>query len=90
MQRNGLCHVGLKSYKEAVEQYQTCIALCGDAESEMVEKSELAMNLSSAYAALGDAANRDAWREKGKQWAPKGSPVYKWLHPEEEDDSSSH
>jgi len=77
-------YVGLKSYNEAVEQYQTCIALCGDSESEMSEKSELAMNLSSAYAALGDTANRDAWLERAKRWAPKGSPVYRHFHPEEE------
>jgi len=76
-------YLGLKSYKEAQEQYQTCIALCGDSESEMAEKSELAMNLSAAYAELGDTANRDAWLEKAKQWAPKGSAVYKHFHPEE-------
>ena len=77
-------HVSLRSYKEGAEQYQTCIALCGDSESEMAEKSELAMNVSSAYAALGDTANRDAWLEKAKHWAPKGSAVYKHFHPEEE------
>lgn len=74
----------LKSYKEAAEQYQDCIALCGDSESGMAEKSELAMNLSAAYARLGDSANRDAWLEKAKHWAPKGSPVYKHFHPEEQ------
>ena len=77
-------YVSLKSYKEGAEQYQSCIALCGDAESEMAEKSELAMNLSSAYAALGDTADRDAWLEKAKRWAPKGSAVYQHFHPEEE------
>jgi tetratricopeptide (TPR) repeat protein len=77
-------YLSLRSYNEAADQYQTCIALCGDSESEMAEKSELAMNLSSAYAALGDTANRDAWREKAKRWAPKGSAVYKHFHPEEE------
>jgi hypothetical protein len=50
----------------------------------MAEKSELAMNLGSTYGALGDTANRDAWLEKAKSWAPKGSPVYRHFHPEEE------
>ncbi len=74
----------LKNYKEAIGQHQACIALCGDSESQMAEKSELAMNLSSAYGALGDTSNRDAWLEKAKSWAPKGSPAYKYFHPEEE------
>jgi tetratricopeptide (TPR) repeat protein len=74
----------LKSYSEATRQYQACIALCGDSESQMAEKSELAMNLGSTYGALGDTANRDAWLEKAKSWAPKGSPVYRHFHPEEE------
>jgi tetratricopeptide (TPR) repeat protein len=77
-------YLHMKSYKEATEQYQACIALCGDSESQMAEKSELAMNLGSAYRALGDAASRNAWLEKAKSWAPKGSPVYKYFHPGEE------
>lgn len=77
-------YVGLKSYNEAAEQYRACIALCDDSESGMAEKSELAMNLSSAYAALGDTANRDTWLERAKRWAPEGSSVYKHFHPEEE------
>jgi tetratricopeptide (TPR) repeat protein len=77
-------YLSLKSYKEAAEQYHACIALCGDSESEMAEKSELAMNLSSTYNALGDATNRGVWLEKAKRWAPKGSVVYKHFHPEEE------
>lgn len=74
----------LKSYKEATAQYQACIALCGDSESQMAEKSELAMNLGAAYGAMGDTANRNAWLEKAKSWAPKGSPVYRRFHPEED------
>jgi tetratricopeptide (TPR) repeat protein len=77
-------YVGLKRYKEAAKQYEACIALCGNSESERAEKSELAMNLSSAYAALNDTTDRDAWLEKAKRWAPKASPVYKRFHPEEE------
>lgn len=73
-----------KSYNEATEQYRACIALCGDSESQMAEKSELAMNLSSAYRALGETARRDEWWEKAKNWAPKGSPIYKYFHPGEE------
>ncbi len=73
-----------KSYPEAVTQYQACVALCGDSESQMAEKSELAMNLSSAYKALSDSPNSEAWMEKAKRWAPKGSPVYKYFHPGEE------
>jgi hypothetical protein len=63
---NYRAYVSLRRYKEGAEQYQTCIALCGDSESELAEKSELAMNLSSEYAALGDTTNRDAWLEKAK------------------------
>jgi len=44
----------------------------------------VAMNLSSTYNALGDMQNRDAWLDKAKGWAPKGSPVYKYFHPNEE------
>jgi tetratricopeptide (TPR) repeat protein len=77
-------YLHLKNYKGATGQYQACIALCGDLESQMAEKSELAMNLGSAYGALGDTANRNAWLEKAKNWAPKGSPVYKHFHPGEE------
>ena len=77
-------YLHLKSYRDATEQYHACLALCGNSESQMAEKSELAMNLSSAYGALGDTANRNAWLEKAKSWAPKGSPVYKYFHPGEE------
>lgn len=77
-------YLRLKSYKDAIGQYQACIALCDDSESRMAEKAELAMNLGSAYGALGDTANRNAWLEKAKSWAPKGSPFYKYLHPGEE------
>ena len=77
-------YLHLKSYKDATGQYQACIALCGDSESQMAEKSELAMNLGSAYEALGDTANRDEWVDKAKRWAPRGSPVYKYFHPQDE------
>jgi len=77
-------YLHLKSYKEAATQYQACIALCGDSESQMAEKSELAMNLSSTYKALADPSNSEAWLEKAKRWAPKGSPVYRYFHPGEE------
>lgn len=77
-------YLRLKSYREAIGQYQACIALCADSESGMAEKSELGMNLSAAYGALSDTKNRDVWLEKAKSWAPKGSPVYKHFHPEEE------
>jgi len=76
-------YLHLKSYRDAAGQYQACISLC-DSESQMAEKSELAMNLSSAYGALGDTANRNAWLEKAKMWAPKESPVYKYFHPGED------
>jgi tetratricopeptide (TPR) repeat protein len=77
-------YLHLKSYNEATQQYQACIALCDDSETGMAEKSELAINLSSAYARLGDVQNREAWLEKARGWAPKGSPVYKYFHPNEE------
>lgn len=77
-------YINLKSYKEATDQYQSCIALCGDSESQMAEKSELAMNLSATYKALSDIPNSEAWLEKARIWAPKGSAMYKHFHPEEE------
>jgi tetratricopeptide (TPR) repeat protein len=77
-------YLHLKSYKAATEQYQTCIALCDDSDKSMAEKSELAVNLSSAYERLGDAQSRDAWKKKAQDWAPKGSPVYKYFHPDEQ------
>lgn len=77
-------YLHLKSYKEAATQYQVCVALCGDSESKMAEKSELAMNLSSTYKSLGDTSNSDEWLEKAKRWAPKGSPVYRYFHPGEQ------
>jgi tetratricopeptide (TPR) repeat protein len=80
----GFAYLNLKRYKEATEQYRSCVALCDDSEAGRAEKSELAMNLSSAYERLGDMQNRDAWLEKAKGWAPKGSPVYKYFHPNEE------
>lgn len=77
-------YLRLKSYKDATGQYEACIALCAESEAGMAEKSELAMNMSAAYEALGDTANRDAWLEKAKSWAPKGSAVYKHFHPGEQ------
>ena len=77
-------YLHLKSYKEATEQYQSCIALCDDSEDGRGEKSELALNLSAAFEGLGDTRNRDAWLGKAKGWAPKGSPVFKYFHPNEE------
>lgn len=77
-------YLGLKSYKEASEQYQVCISLCGDAEGMRAEKSELAMNLSGVFDNLGEPSKRDEWREKAKLWAPKGSPIYRYFHPGEE------
>lgn len=77
-------YLRLKSYSDATGQYQACVALCADSESGMAEKSELAMNLSVAYEALGDTTNRSAWLEKARNWAPKGSAVYKHFHPGEE------
>jgi tetratricopeptide (TPR) repeat protein len=77
-------YLKLQSYKEATEQYQSCIALCDDSDKGMAEKSELAMNLSSAYKEMGDIQNHDAWMKKARDWAPKGSPVYKYFHPDEQ------
>ena len=77
-------YLHLKSYKEAAGQYQVCIALLPDSESTRAEKSELSMNLSAAYGYLGDAANRDVWLQKARDWAPKGSPVYNYFHSNEQ------
>jgi hypothetical protein len=33
---------------------------------------------------LGDITNRDTWLKNAKNWAPKGSAVYKHFHPGEE------
>jgi hypothetical protein len=77
-------YLHLKSYKEATEQYQSCIALCDDSDKARAEKSELAMNLSSTYERMGDTQSRDAWIKNARDWAPKGSPVYKYFHPDEQ------
>jgi tetratricopeptide (TPR) repeat protein len=77
-------YLRLQRYKEATEQYQSCIALCDDSDTARAEKSELAMNLSSAYERMGDLQDRDAWMKKARDWASKGSPVYKYFHPDEQ------
>jgi hypothetical protein len=77
-------YLHLKNYKEATEQYQSCIALCDDSENARAEKSELAINLSAAYERMGDTQNRDAWMKKARDWAPKGTQVYKYFHPDEQ------
>jgi tetratricopeptide (TPR) repeat protein len=77
-------YLNLKSYKDATEQYQSCIALCDDSDAGRAEKSELAINLSAAYERMGDTKNRDAWQKKARDWAPKGSPVYKHFYPDEQ------
>jgi|SRR5271157_1785763 len=77
-------YLNLKSYKEATEKYKSCIALCDDSDTGMAEKSELAMNLSSAYKEMGEMQNHDVWVKKAQDWAPKGSPVYKYFHPDEQ------
>lgn len=74
----------IKSYKEATEQYPSCIALCDDSEKGRAEKSELAMNLAAAYARMGDTQSHDGWIKKARDWAPKGSAVYKHFHPDEQ------
>ena len=74
-------YLTLKSYKEATEQYQACIALLDDSEGARAEKSELAINLSAAYERMGDTQNRDVWVKKARDWAPEGSPVYNSFHP---------
>ena len=76
--------LNIKGYKEATEQYPICIALCEDSDTARAEKSELAMNLASAYEHMADTQNRDAWMKKAEDWAPKGSPVYKLFHPDEQ------
>lgn len=73
----------LKMFKEAAQQYNACLALC--TEVDLAEKSELAMNLSATYAGLGDTKSSQAWRDKAKEWAPKGSVVYTFFHPQEEE-----
>jgi tetratricopeptide (TPR) repeat protein len=77
-------YLRLQRYKEATEQYQSCIKLCDDSDTARAEKSELAMNLSSAYERMGDMQIRDEWIKKAREWAPKGSPVYRYFHPDEE------
>lgn len=77
-------YLHLGNYKEATAQYQSCIALCGDSDAARAEKSELAMNLSSAYGHMGDTQNSDAWIKKARDWALKGSPVYKYFHPDQQ------
>jgi tetratricopeptide (TPR) repeat protein len=77
-------YLTLKSYKEATQQYQSCLALLDDSDGARAEKSELAMNLSAAYERMGDTQNRDVWVKKARDWAPKGSALYKSFHPNEQ------
>jgi len=77
-------YLTLKSYNLAAEQYQACLALLDDSDGTKAEKSELAMNLGAAYEHMGDTQNRDAWVKKARDWAPKGSAVYKSFHPNEQ------
>jgi hypothetical protein len=73
----------LKDFKQAVSQYQSCISLCGNTDSQMAEKSELAFNLSGVFKSMDNAANKELWMKNAELWAPKGSPVYKFFHPNE-------
>ncbi len=77
-------YLSLQDFKKATGQFQSCIALCDDSNEKRAEKSELAMNLSSAYAGMGDAQSRDAWKMKARDWAPKGSPAYKFFYPDKQ------
>jgi len=77
-------YLQLQRFKEAVEQYQSCLTLCDSSEAGMAEKSELAMNLGSVYKQMGDTQNHDVWVNKARDWAPKGSAVYKSLHPDQQ------
>jgi tetratricopeptide (TPR) repeat protein len=76
-------YLTLRNYKMSTEQFKSCIALCDDSDTARAEKSELAINLSSAYSRMGDMQNSDAWKEKARDWAPKGSPVYNYFHPDQ-------
>jgi hypothetical protein len=65
-------------------QYQACLLLCRDSESQMAEKSELAMNLRFTYRCLADTPITEASLAKAKRWAPKGSHPYTYFHPGED------
>jgi tetratricopeptide (TPR) repeat protein len=69
--------------QESINQHVTCIALCNKDQS--AEKSEMAMNIAHAYELLGDRENSQKWIANAKEWAPKGSPVYKYFYPDEKE-----
>jgi tetratricopeptide (TPR) repeat protein len=77
---NELAFAYLNSGKldSAVELYLKLVPRCG--EDQLVTKSEMAMNLSTAYERLGDKVNAEKWRADAKAWAPPGSQLYKYLN----------
>jgi len=63
----------------AIDLYLKLIPRCG--EREMVQKSEMAYNLSGAYTRLGDEASAEKWLASARAWAPKGSAPYERFNP---------
>jgi len=75
-------YLHLKSYKEAATQYQACIE-CAVIRNPRWREERIAMNLSSAYKALADTPNSEAWLEKANA-GTQGVTVYRYFHPGEE------
>lgn len=71
-------YVNSGQMQPAIALYLKLIPLC--AESQMLTKSEMAMNLSAAYERLGDKASAEKWRANAKAWAPPGTPLYQYFN----------
>lgn len=65
--------VQLGQREEAIAAYLRAVSLCG--EHQAASKAEFAMNLGLLYHSFGNTADRDAWLEKARTWAPEGSTV---------------
>ncbi len=61
----------------AIDLYLKLIPRCD--EKHMLQKSEMAYNLSRAYERSGNEANARKWLADAKAWAPEGSPLHEAL-----------
>lgn len=64
-------------HAEAVKVYQRCLTALDTKDDEV--RTELAMNISQLYGAMGDEEQRKQWWEKARSWVPKDSPLAKYF-----------
>ncbi|HNR15573.1 MAG TPA: tetratricopeptide repeat protein [Chitinophagaceae bacterium] len=73
----GYSYLEKKDYSRAIAIYKEGIEKCSD--DELATKSEMAVNMASAYKAAGNEEQYKIWGTKAKEWAPKDSPIYNHL-----------